>query len=88
MLNLLGIEFDSRLLMGTDIFADAEHMAILGDRSFVTPDFYFNAADGSWLSRDEKPVDENAVNRLVTMVKNKFTVSTEILYTDYYRQIN
>ena len=87
LLNLLGLEYDSRLLMGTDIFSTAEHFAILGDRSFVTKDMFYNASDGTWRSRNEKPVDESVVNRLVTVIKNKFTVSTEILYTDYYRNI-
>ncbi|MBR6352196.1 MAG: sulfatase-like hydrolase/transferase, partial [Firmicutes bacterium] len=87
LLNLLGIDFDSRLLMGTDIFSTSEHVAILGDRSFVTKDLFYNASDGTSRSRTEEPVDENTVNRLVTAIKNKFTVSTEILYTDYYRQL-
>lgn len=87
LLNLLGMEYDSRLLMGTDIFADAEHIAVLGDRSFVTESVFYNANDGIWLSRDGEPVDESSINRLINIVKNKFTVSTEILYTDYYRQL-
>jgi len=88
LLNLLGIEYDSRLLMGVDIFSTAEHVAVLADRSFVTDKVLYNAAEGNWRARTEEPVDEGYVNRLINTVKNKFTVSTEILYTDYYRQIN
>ena len=36
ILNLFGIEYDSRLLMGRDIFSDEEHIVILSDRSWIT----------------------------------------------------
>ncbi|MCQ2553249.1 MAG: LTA synthase family protein [Clostridia bacterium] len=85
VLNLLGAEFDSRLLMGTDIFSDSEHIAILGDRSFISDKIYFNAATGEITKKTDENVDDAYVNRISNMVKNKFTISTEILYTDYYR---
>ena len=36
MLNLLGAEYDSRLLAGTDVFSDQEGMAIFFSRSWIT----------------------------------------------------
>lgn len=36
ILNLFGIQYDSRLLMGRDIFSDAEPLIIFSDRSFIT----------------------------------------------------
>ena len=82
--NLLGLPFDSRLLMGRDILAEGEQVAVLGDRSFVTKDVYFDAETGTATARTDAPVDEDAVERLAADVKNRFTVSTEMLYTDYY----
>ena len=85
MLNLLGIDYDSRLLMGTDIFSDSEHVAILGDRSFITDKLYFNAKTGEITLKPGSQIEDAYVDRINNIVKNKFTVSTEILYTDYYR---
>ena len=82
--NLLGLDFDSRLLAGRDILAEGEHVAILGDRSFVTKDVYFDAETGTATPRTDAPVDSAAVERIATDVKNRFTVSTEMLYTDYF----
>ncbi len=45
LLNLFGIEFDSRLLPGVDVFAPSDyHMAVLSNPSFVDAKGEFNAA--------------------------------------------
>lgn len=85
--NLLGLSFDSRLLMGRDILAEGEHVAVLGDRSFVTKDIYFDAETGTVTARTAAPVGEDTVERLTADVKNRFTVSTEMLYTDYFAKV-
>ena len=86
--NLLGFEFDSRLMMGSDVFADTEKIAVLGDRSFVTEDFYYDANTGTaTLRTEEYYLSEEELNRLITLVKNKFTISSKMLYTDYYSHI-
>ena len=36
MLNLFGVEFDSRLLMGTDLLSDSNPLVIYSNRSFIT----------------------------------------------------
>lgn len=85
--NLLGLPYDSRLLSGRDILAEGEHIAILGDRSFVTETIYYDAESGTATTRTDAPVDAAAVERLNTYVKNKFTVATEMLYTDYFAKV-
>lgn len=82
--NLLGLPFDSRLLLERDILSDCKHVAVLGDRSFVTETLYYDAETGTALPRTDAPVDPDEVDRLVTDIKNRFTVSTEMLYTDYF----
>lgn len=85
--NLLGLPYDSRLLLGRDILSDCAHVAVLGDRSFVTETVYYDAETDTALPRTDAPIDPAAVERLVTDVKNRFTVSTEMLYTDYYAKL-
>lgn len=85
--NLLGLEFDSRLLMGTDMLSDGNHVAILGDRSFVTDKIMYNCETGKYTLTSDEEVDDEYVDTWVSYVKNKFTVSSEMLYTDYYEAI-
>lgn len=85
--NLLGLTFDSRLLTGSDILSDGAHIAILGDRSFVTDKLYFNAQTGEATPRGDAALQDGELDRLTTEVKNKFTVATEMLYTDYFAAV-
>lgn len=82
--NLLGLEYDSRLLMGTDILSTGNHVAILGDRSFITDKVMYDCNKGTHKSIGEEVSDEY-LESWISYVKNKFTVSSEMLYTDYYR---
>ena len=38
-------------------------------------------------ARTAAPVGEDTVERLTADVKNRFTVSTEMLYTDYFAKV-
>ena len=75
------------LHVGEFDLAEGEHVAILGDRSFVTETIYYDAESGTATPRTDAPVDAAAVERLNTYVKNKFTVATEMLYTDYFAKV-
>ena len=85
ILNLWGFSYDSRLMAGTDIFSDSEHIAILRDQSFLTDKVWFNASKGkaTWLV-DESTVDPNYLDNHIKMVKNQFTISSSILNEAYY----
>lgn len=37
LLNLFGVDYDSRLLAGTDVLSSGLHVAVLSDKSFMTP---------------------------------------------------
>ncbi len=89
LLNLFGLEYDSRLLVGQDILdPDAEHIAILHNGSFITQAVKFNSANGevTYLT-DESLVPQGYVDAVIQRVQNRFTVSTAILNNDYYRVV-
>lgn len=86
--NLLGLKYDSRLLMGTDIFSTGDHIAILADRSFVTDKVFYNCISGEVTLRDGvEDLPDGYLDKYTALVKNKFTLSTKMLYTDYYRKV-
>ena len=83
LLNLLGVSYDSRLLPGTDILAPGRHAAILMDGSFITESFRFSETTGELLAEGEQP-DQQTVSEYRRWVTDRFTISRELLYSDYY----
>ncbi len=85
VLNLLGVDYDSRLLAGKDVFSDAPHMAVLYDRSFITKDFRYNANSGELITHDPAvTIDKVTLQNYLNYVSNTFTLSSAVLGTDYY----
>ncbi len=87
MLNLFGVDYDSRLLAGTDVLApEATHVALLTNESFMTELLMFDSSTGDiTYFVDEEEVPEGYMDAMIQLIKNKFTISSSILYTDYYR---
>ena len=91
VLNLLGVDYDSRMLAGVDILSDTDHIAVLSDKSFITKDFRYDAeTDNAYLDEDAE-IDEKQMNELlekyVQIVDNRFNMSKRILYSDYYAHV-
>lgn len=84
VLNLLGVEYDSRLLPGKDVLSDAPHVAVLYDRNFLTNEFKYNANTGEAISYDGSEVDLHTIQNYRNYVANMFTLSTALLETDYF----
>ena len=82
--NLFGLEFDSRLYMGRDVFSDAEPLVMFRNRSWITADARYNSQTGKaeFFSGAESSEYVKAIN---TEVGNRFAVSTRILENDYWR---
>ncbi|MDD4187777.1 MAG: LTA synthase family protein [Bacilli bacterium] len=86
VLNLFGIDFDSRLLMGTDIFSDNNKIIVFNDRSWITEYGKYNATVNSFTPFKENMPDDY-INSVNNIVYNKYVISKNILETDYYRYI-
>lgn len=84
VLNLLGVEYDSRLLAGTDALAEGRHAAVLYTGSFITDGFRFNAETGELIPDPGTQADQQTLEAYRTWVEEKFTCSREILNTNYY----
>ena len=85
VLNIMGIEYDSRLLAGTDVLADASHFAVLSDRSFIAEEMRYNAATDEVIYTGEP--DAELFEQYRNMTDNIFTLSSSILATDYYAHV-
>lgn len=90
VLNLLGIDYDSRLLSGTDILSDAEHVAVLSNRDFVTESVKYSTLNGSWTRVGDGAAIGDAemnacVERIRSEVKARYAAALAINKTDFYR---
>ena len=83
--NLFGIEYDSRLYMGHDIFSDAEPLVIFQERSWITDKAIYNAKTGEVESLTGEEIDDDYVSYIKSVVNNKFSASANILDMDYWR---
>ena len=84
MLNMLGIEYDSRLLMGKDIFSNSDDLVIFSDRSFITNKGRYNELL-EYYTGDS--VDDDYISNMQTEMYHKFRYSRLILENDFYRYI-
>ena len=85
LLNLFGIEYDSRLLMGTDLFGDIPPIVMFYDHSFITDKIFYNAMTGEVTPRTDELVSQEYVTQFRGIVNERFTYSARIIETDYYR---
>lgn len=95
ILNLLGMEYDSRMYAGRDIFSDAEGMVIFNDRSFVTDGVIYNRknketiwlrdADGNYVVPEDQRDAYLAEKQ--QDVKDRYQFSAYVLQEDYYRYV-
>ena len=84
VLNLFGIEYDSRLLTGRDILSDSEGIAILKNRSWVTNKGTYFASNGSFVPKEGVTVEDGYVDNINNIVSNRLNISRLIVKNDYY----
>ena len=82
--NLFGIDYDSRLLMGTDILSDSDALVIFNDRSFITDKGRYNASTDTFTPNEGVSVSQTYAAEIFTIVKNKSDYSKKIIVNDYY----
>ncbi len=82
--NLFGFEYDSRLLVGRDVFSDEEPLCIWSDYSFLTEKGWYNAATGEFLPTTDEEVTEEYLDEVKTTVANKIAFSSSVVKYDYY----
>lgn len=84
--NLFGVEYDSRLLVGRDVFSDSEALVIWPDYSWKTEYAFYNAGTGMLIPAGED-VSDAYIQRIKTIVQNKFNLSEVTLEYDYWNHV-
>ena len=82
VLNLFGMEYDSRIIMGKDILSNAHGIAIFKDKSWVTDNGTYYASTGKFVG---DTVTDDYVENINNIVNNRTAISRMIVANDYYR---
>ena len=83
--NLFGLDYDSRLIIGSDILSNEDPLVIFSNYSFVSSTGYYNSVLDQFTRWDGEEPDLDEVAELVAEVQNRVAYSAAILDTDYYR---
>ena len=88
LLNLFGVDYDSRLLAGTDVLSGGVHVAVLSDNSFITKTFRYDASTETVIPADDSiTISEELLDDYRLYVDSKFQLSNNIVNSDYYAHV-
>lgn len=87
VLNLFGVEYDSRLLIGKDILSDADPVVIFADRSFITDKGKYDAVTEEFIPNNGEEIEEGYIDEINSDIYRRFQMSRLILEKDYYRKV-
>ena len=87
VLNLFGVDYDSRLLIGKDILSNSDPLVIFDDRSFITDKGRYNAVTGEFFPNEGIEIEDGYVEKVNNIIYRKFQMSRLILENDYYNKI-
>ena len=86
VLNLFGIKYDSRMIMGKDILSTTEGIAIFKDKSWVTNRGTYYASTGRFEAKVDD-IPEDYVDNINSIVNNRVAISRMIVDNNYYKYI-
>ena len=85
VLNLFGVKYDSRIIMGKDILSSTEGIAIFKDKSWVTNKGTYMASTGKFSGTEE--VSEDYIKKINSIVSNRVAMSKQIVSNNYYSKL-
>lgn len=86
--NLFGVEFDSRLLPGRDVFSDAPALVFSSSYNWITEYGYYYASSGEFTqTRTDVTLPEGYIKSVTATVRNKVSYCDMVLDNDYFRYL-
>ena len=86
LLNLFGVDFDSRLMVGRDVFSDAQPLMFNLGYEWKTDLGTYTGGRFIPVS-DDVEIPDGYVDSIKTMVKNKINYCKKCVSTDYYSHV-
>ena len=85
--NLFGLEYDSRLLIGRDVFSEEIPLVLWSDHSWATDLGRYDAQTGEFTPAEGAQVPEGYQEAIDAIVSNKIAFSRGVLNNDFYNCI-
>lgn len=87
LLNLFGVEYDSRLLIGKDILSNVDPLVIYSNRSFITDKGRYNSITKKFTPNEGVEVEGDYVKKISSIINGKYKMSRLVLEKNYYNVI-
>lgn len=91
ILNLFGIDYDSRLIVGKDILSDYEGLAIFSNRSWTSDYGSYDSSTKTFTLKEGKELKDETIEEYITRINNRvansFSISKLIIDNNYYEYI-
>lgn len=87
LLNLFGVEYDSRTIIGQDILSDNPGIAIFSNRSWVSDYGTYFSSQKNFVPNSDTLIEDNYVTNINKSVANKFTMSNLFVKYNIYENI-
>lgn len=87
ILNLFGVEYDSRLLIGKDIFSSSDDLVIFNNKSWITNKGRYDYLKKKFEPFNDEIVSNDYINEINSIVDMKFQMSKLLIKKDYYKTL-
>ncbi len=89
VLNLYNINYDPRLLLGTDYFSESESIIYFPDGDWATDKgIYYTATNTFEPTNSDETIEDSYVTNMTTKVNNAFNISLMIYQSNYFHYRN
>lgn len=86
--NLFGVEYDSRLLVGRDVFSEQTPLVLWQDHSWRTDQGSYEALSGTYTPAEGKNMTQEYIDYISNVVSGKIAFSKSVQTNDYYNDVS
>lgn len=85
--NLMGWDYDSRMMVGQDILSDAEQFIMFPGLSFITDKCIYNKKQDKSTSLTGEEISDDYISQMSKKAYNWYTISDLLYSTDFYKYV-
>ncbi len=87
ILNLMGVDFDSRIYPGRDVLSTDEGLVMWNSYSWKTEKGFYNAATGRFTPEEGQSADVDYIDSVKEIVRDKLSYCKSVIEKDYFRYV-
>ena len=81
------MDYDSRLLVGRDVFSDAMPLVLWNNFNWRTEKGNYNPVEHIFTPAEGAEIEDGYVDYITTIVKNKLTYAKSVMDHDYFNYL-